>query len=70
MALEITRMLHFPRVFAESDTITRKVSNVQLRSRAADPGQNLKSFHDTEKFPMCHLATELCLPSDSVEKFP
>ena len=42
---------------------------MHIRSRAADPGQNLKSLHDTEKFPLCHLATDSCFPSDSVINF-
>ena len=67
MALEMTRMLHSRKAFLESDTIPRKVPNVPFRSCGDDSRQNLKSFHDTGKFPMCHLASELRFPADSVK---
>ena len=60
MALEIARILHFPKVFSHSDANPRKVSTVQLHGCAVGFRQNLKSFHDTAKFPLRHFMADLC----------
>ena len=59
----------FPKVFSEYDTILSKDTSVPFRRCADDSRQNLESFHDTGKFPMCHFASELRFPADSVKGF-
>ena len=69
MALEIARILHFPKVFSHSDANPRKVSTVPLHGCAVGFRQNLKSFHDTERFPLRHFMADLCFSADPAKSF-